>query len=138
MARIEWVEQRLQNWARWALNRGSGVLGYAGVNLATAAVVTRDPYAEVPIPISDIEASETDDAVQRLPSELKATVLELYLGVGGIKDKLRRLACAESTLHRRVAQAQRMLADHFTAQDDKRRAERARVEALQRSVRPGK
>jgi hypothetical protein len=135
MARIEWVDQRLLNWARWVASGGSGVLGYAGVNLADADA-GRDGYASATIPISDVEASETNDAVERLPSELKATIAEVYLGSGGIKDKLKRLACSEATLHRRVDQAHRLLADHFTAQDDKRRAERARVEALQRSVRP--
>lgn len=135
MARIEWVEQRLQNWARWRLMSGSGVLGYAGVNLAEAGGV-REPYAEAPIPVTEVEASETDTAVERLPGHLKATVLELYLGQGGIRDKLKRLCCSEPTLHRRIEQAHRLLADHFTALDDRRRAERARVEALQRSVRP--
>jgi len=37
MARIDWVETRLQNWARWRLARGGdGQLGYAAVSLADA------------------------------------------------------------------------------------------------------
>ena len=33
MARIDWIEQRLQNWVRWKLALGGGALGYASVNL---------------------------------------------------------------------------------------------------------
>jgi hypothetical protein len=135
MARIEWVEQRLQNWSRWVATRGSGMMGYASVNLADADA-GRDGYASAAIPVSDVEASETHEAVERLPSELKATTCEVYLGAGGIKDKLKRLYCSEATLHRRIEQAHRLLADHFTAQEDRRRAERARVEALQQAIRP--
>lgn len=125
----------MQNWARWTLTQGSGVLGYAAVNLADADA-GRDGYIEAPVPVSDVEARETDDAVARLPGELKATVIELYLGKGGIKDKLARLYCAEGTLHRRIGQAHRLLADHFLVQQDKRRAERDRVEGLQAAMRP--
>jgi DNA-directed RNA polymerase specialized sigma24 family protein len=135
VARIEWVEERLQNWARWSLMHGSGVLGFAGVNLE-AAGMPREPYAEAPIPVSDIDASEVDEAVGRLPSELKATVVTHYLGKGGIRDKLKLLCCTEGTLHRRIGQAHRLLADHFLAQQDKQKQERARVEALQASIRP--
>jgi len=84
------------------------------------------------IPISDVEASETDAAVARLsPGGLALTVVEFYVGRGGNADKCRRLAIAESTLKVRIGQAHRQLADHFLAQQDKRKRERERVEALQ-------
>ncbi len=131
MARVEFVEQRLNNWAMWKL-RGGSILGYAGVDLSKAGQA-RDPYAEVPVPINDVEASETDDAVLRLPRDLLATVLEYYLGKGGLAEKCARLCCAKATLMARIERAQRVLADHFHAQIAKREAERLRVEALQRS-----
>jgi hypothetical protein len=137
MARIDWIEQRLQNWARWSLMRGSGVLGYSAVDLSNPTPGIRDPYAQAPIPTNEIEASETDDAVQRLPGELKITVIEAYVGTGGLRQKLARLCCAERTLHDRIDRAHRLLANHFLAQQDKAKAERERVEALQQSVKPG-
>lgn len=135
MARIEWIEQRLHNWVRWKLLSGGGRLGYAAVNLAEAGM-PREPYADAPIPTSDIDASELDDAIERLPSELKATVHEVYLGRDTLREKMRRLCIAEPTLHKRIGQAHRLLADHLLAQQDKRKEERRRVEELISRGRP--
>lgn len=137
MARIEWIEHRLQNWARWRLSQGRGALGYAAVNLADADA-GRDGYIEASIPISDVEASETDQALQRLnPPGLALTVVEVYTGRGGIKDKARRLCCAEVTIYARIDQAHRQLAELLNERRRVRDAERARVEKLQAGVRPG-
>lgn len=138
MARLDWVERRLQNWSRWKLNSGSGPLGFAAVDLSNPTPEVRDPFAEAAIPTLAVEASETDDAVQRLPGELKATLLEFYTGRGGLADHLRRLVCAKATLYARLERADRLLAEHFNARDERARAERQRVEAVQASARPGR
>ena len=135
MARIDSVEFRLLNWARWKAGAGGGRLGYSSVNLANPTPGVRDPYSEAPIPVSDMEASETDDAVQLLPGELRATVIEFYTGVGGEADHLRVLCCARATMHARISRAHRMLSEHFAAKDDRQRRERERVETLQRQAR---
>jgi len=137
MARIEWVEQRLQNWARWkAIRGGSGSMGYAAVSLADADA-GRDGYITASVPMIDVEASETDDAVQRLwPGGLHLAVLEVYLGRGGMRDKALRMCCTEQALHARITRAHFMLAEHFNAKAQRAKAERQRVEALQRSVQP--
>lgn len=137
VARIEWVEHRLQNWARWTLAAGSGGLGYARVDLADADA-GRDGYVEARIPISDVEAAETDQAIGRLtPPGLALTVREVYVGPGGIKDKARRLCCAEATVHARIGQAHLQLARDLAERQRVREAERRRVELLQQGVRPG-
>lgn len=136
MARIDWIEHRLLNWARWRLGAGGGRLGYAGVDMSNPTPGIRDPYSEAPIPINDIEASETDQAVQLLPGELRATVIECYTGRGGEADHLRILVCAKATMHARIDRAHRLLADHFTALKDRQAVERERVEALQQAQRP--
>jgi len=135
VARIDWIEQRLQNWARWRLMRGAGVLGYAAVDLTELADsdAGRDGYITASVPVSDVEASDTDDLVQRLASELKAAVEIIYLGTGTIREKAARLFCAVGTLHARIEQAQRVMADHLLARQDRRRGERERVEQLQRA-----
>lgn len=136
MARIEWIEQRLQNWARWKLARGGGALGYAQVNLADADA-GRDGYIEARIPTSDVEAAETDQAVARLnPPGLALTVREVYVGAGGIKDKARRLTCGVATVYARVEQAHRQLASDLSDKARRREVERERVEALQAGTRP--
>jgi hypothetical protein len=138
MARIEAMEHRLLNWARWKLTRGTGVLGYASVDLTNPTPTMREPYAETPIPTNAIEAAETDDAVNRLqPGGLRLAVLEFYVGRGGVKDKARRLCIGESTLYSRIDQAHLQLSEHFLARTAKARAERQRVELLQLGVRPG-
>ena len=145
VARIEWIETRLRNWARWRLTRGSGPLGFAAINLEKAAAGVRaDPYADAPVPTNAIEAGETDDAVAKLPGPLRTAVEVHYLeqapGVrrrlATLEDKLRHLCCAKSTFYDRVDNAHRALAEHFAAREDRRKAERGRVEALHASARP--
>lgn len=137
MARIEWIEQRLLNWARWKLGADGGSMGYAGVDLTSPTPGVRDPYAEAAIPTNAIEAGDTDEAVERLhPGELRATVLEYYVGAGTYTDKLRRLVCSKATMYARIDQAHRQLAEHFSARRDRQQAERVRVERLQQAQRP--
>lgn len=136
MARIEWVEHRLQNWARWRLGSGGGSLGYSASRPTPEGVVLREPYAEVPIPVSEIEASDTDALVSRLPGELRRTVEEWYVGTGTLAEKLARLCCAARTLHDRIDRAHRIIAEHLHAKRQRQDDERRRVEALQQGRRP--
>lgn len=130
MARIDWIEHRLLNWARWTEMPGGGALGYAAVNLGTPNA-GRNGYAESVIPVSSVEARETDDAVRALPGDLRYTVTEIYIGRGTLREKLGRLQCAEATMHARIGRAHRQLADHFSARQAKQQVERERVEQLQ-------
>lgn len=132
MARIEWVEERLQVWARWKIARGGGDMGYASVDLG-GVNGGRSGYVTASIPMLDVEAAETDEAVEALhPGGLRLSVMEYYCGPGGIDDKLMRLCCAKATLMKRIEQAHEQMATHFREVRDRRKAERERVEALQR------
>lgn len=112
---------------------GSGALGFAAVSMSEANA-DRDGYIEAAIPISDVEAGETDAAVRRLnPPGLHLTVVEVYTGRGGIKDKAKRLCCAEATVHARIDQAHRQIAAQLNERRRRADDERARVQALQRS-----
>lgn len=133
MARIDWIEQRLQEWARWRLMPGSGMLGYAGVDLADADA-GRGGYVSVAIPTSDVQASEMDELVTRLPGELRATVLEVYVGRGGEREHLAKLCCTRSTMYQRIDRAHRLLADHLLAKQQRQQAERDRVETLKTAI----
>lgn len=139
MARIDWVEQRLLNWGRWCCSRGSGVLGYAGVDLTKLADADagRDGYITASIPVSDVEASDTHEVVSRLPSELRATIEEYYIGNGTLREKCTRLCVVEDTLHKRIGRAHRLLADHWLARQQLQAEERQRLEQLRRTVKPG-
>lgn len=132
MARIAAIEHRLLNWARWKAGRS---ISYAALNPDNAGM-PRDPYADAPIPVSDCEASETDDAIdQVLTSEQRRTVYEVYLGRYGERERCVRLGCSKSALHDRISAAHRALSEHFAAAAARRRTERERVEALSRGRR---
>lgn len=136
MARIEFVEERLQNWARWKIARGAGEMGYSQSDMG-GANGGRSGYVTAAVPIVDAEASATDEAVGRLhPGGLSLTVHAFYCGAGGHKDKAALLWCSVAAMYARIDQAHRQLADHFLAQQDRQRAERARVDALQRGSFP--
>lgn len=136
MARIEWVEYRLLNWANWKLSRGGGVLGYASVNLANPDG-GRDGYVEARVPISDVDADEVERAIGQLnPPGLALTVREVYAGPGGIRDKARRLCCAEATVYARIDQAHVQLARLLSDQQRLRAQARRDVERLQQQARP--
>lgn len=146
MARIDWIETRLLNWARWRLTKGTGALGFAGVNFMKAMAGHGTRMAEAPIPTNAIEAGETDDAVNKLPPDLKVTLVAHYLEefdlghkrrrVATMADRLRLLCCAKSTYHDRIDRAHRVLAEHFNARRDRSDAERARVGGLLAQARP--
>jgi hypothetical protein len=134
MAKIEDIERRLLNWARWRAGAGAGGMGYSAVNLESAG--GSGGYREATIPTLDCEAEQTDRAVASLVSEIRATLELVYLGRGTMAEKARRLCIGEAMVYRRIDAAhlfiQRWLAD--LAQVGKR--QRERMEALQRSARP--
>lgn len=134
MARIEDIERRLLNWARWRFGAGSGGLGYATVNLV--GVGGRDNVREAIIPTVDCEAEETDQAVFALPGELRATLEVVYLQGGTMATKARRLCCSEPTIYSRIDRAHRCIQSWLAERDRARREQRSRTEALQRMARP--
>ena len=134
MARVEWVHYRLLNWSRWLLTQGMGPLGYARSDPSRAAEGRAEPWADAPVPTNAIEASDTHDAVQLLPGELKATVIQWYTAKGTEADHLRKLACSRATLYVRIDRAHRLLAEHFEVRrikaEARAKAERERVEQV--------
>ena len=137
MARIDWIEYRLLNWARWKLQADRNPLGHATVNLQVPVVDGGSGYDDAPIPTNAIEAGETDAAIKRLqPPELARTLNVYYVGGGTIKRMCVQLGCAEATLHSRIERAHQQLARYFSERQAVSRQERARVEALQAGVRP--
>lgn len=124
MARIEWVEQRLQNWALWHHRSGSGALGYATQSSFLAVAVDGSRYREARIPVDEVEAAITEEAVQALRPErahLYETLVLFYVsgrGIGGTAEAMRR---AVSTVHANLGHADAVLSVWFA--DRKRRKE---------------
>lgn len=112
MARIEWVKQRLENWARWSQQSESGALGYPKQS-AFARMGPSGGRNEGMVPVSDLEASETDDAVKSMQftqSHLYLVLLLTYARALPRHVVARRLCKAESTVSRNLEDADRVIA----------------------------
>lgn len=132
MAKIDDIERRLLNWARWRTGQRMGSLGYARTAFG-AERVDGDGYdAAARIPTIDADAVLTDEAVAALAEPLRSTVEVMYLSPEGRAGKARRLGVSEPTLDARIWLAHKKLQAWFGDRAAKARAERERVEALQR------
>lgn len=132
MARVDWIDARLCNWARWKIGGRTGGLGFSAVR-TDAVVIDRSGYdAQAIIPTDDAEASVTDQAVAALVAELRRTIEVFYLHPGSIDTKLRLLVVTRATLYARLERADRALVRWLSERQQRQQAERARVEGLQR------
>jgi DNA-directed RNA polymerase specialized sigma24 family protein len=121
MARIEWVEQRLQLWARWRSQRGAGQSGFARTNiLARWWRPPNNREAEAHIPVDEVEAFATDQAVRELDVHLRDTIEQVYLGSGSVGDDAARLGCSVSTVHARISTAHKRLRVSLDTRDPQR------------------
>lgn len=131
MARIEWVRHRLENWARWSARRGTGGLGYP--KQTTFARLVASGGGNDGIPVSELEASETDDAVRALQlskSHLYLTLDLHYAQALSIDKVSRRLHKAPSTIKRHLEDGDRAIAEWL---DAKREAQRKARELSSKS-----
>jgi hypothetical protein len=131
MARIEDIERRLQNWARWRLGATRSGLGYASMRWDGG--IRTPGNRESIVPTIDCEAEETDRAVMALASTLRATVEVEYLQGWSLRRKAQHLACSEPTVKSRIWQAHRHLSHWLADKAQLAQVERARVQRLQRS-----
>lgn len=112
MARIEWVAQRLDNWALWRERSG----GWSTSSVLANGPVGTDRGAEAHVPCDEVDASITDDAVESLKlghGHLYETLALYYLRGLGIKGTAERMKRAESTVHANLSQADSRLAEWF-------------------------
>lgn len=131
MAKIESIERRLLNWARWRAGLARGGLGYAKSSYEER--VGGEGYdSQAVVPTIDCDASETEDAVASLMPDLKKAVEVVYLDARGMAWYTKRLGLTESGVRARIWDAHHKLARWFADKADGRRVERSRVEALQR------
>lgn len=115
MARIEWIKQKLNNWGRWCQQRDSGGLGYPS-QCAFARLGASGPSGGDNIPISNLDASETDQAVQSLrwgQPHLFMTVTLIYARGLPRYQVAKKMARAESTIDANLASADHALKRWF-------------------------
>lgn len=84
MARIDWVDHGLHNWARWKITGGGGGFGRHMLEPSSVFDVRiSGGYREPPIPVTDHEAALMDRALVDLQvkeERLHRTVLLAYIG----------------------------------------------------------
>jgi len=120
MARIEWVKHRLENWGRWSQQRETGALGYPRQS-TFARLAPQSGRMEASVPVSDLEASETDQAVKSLQlsqSHLYLAVFYTYAKGLPRQQVARRMARAESTISRNLEDADRAIARWLASTGD--------------------
>lgn len=128
MARLEWVDSRLRNWERWRCQLAGNGLGFA----SQASFLNDMPGAEreARIPIDEVEASITDEAVEslKLPRPRLYEVLYCVYPFGlGPAGSAKKLDCSVRNVHALLEVADRQLATWFTARSDRQAAERERI-----------
>jgi hypothetical protein len=116
MARIEWVKQRLDNWALWHERQAGGGLGFA-TQSSFLQEFDSGRYRQAWVPCDEVEAGVTDQGVAalRLVDEGLFDVLVLmYLKGSGVSGAAVTLHIAPSSVHARLDRADRRLSEWFT------------------------
>jgi hypothetical protein len=134
VARIEWVDQRLKNWALWIERQAGGGLGFYSQS-SFLNEVDSSRYREARIPVDEVDAGVTNEAVKSLLPERKHlhdTLQGIYVQGLGVRETARRECCAESTIKARLEQADHVLAVWFT---ERKRAQEARRAAIEATIR---
>lgn len=134
MARIDWVQLRLENWARWHATMNAGGLGFATQAAFLTEAVDCDEQQGARIPIDEVEAGITHEAVEALRAthaHLHQTIGLYYLRGEGISGTALKTQRAPSTIKARLAQADGLLATWFA---DRKRRKEAQAETLRQQI----
>lgn len=125
MARIDGIRMRLENWARWCARSDGKSLGFASTNmLYRMAPPEPSGSRESVIPTNDIEAAETQRAVDSLRytrPHLHVCLIWHYARGYEIKRVALHMCKAVSTVKRNLEDADRALEQWLTDQAEERR-----------------
>jgi hypothetical protein len=116
MARIEYIKFRLNNWALWKARENAGGLGFA-----RRSVMFAEPsggYRESVVPVDDVDASVTNDAVESLKGahrHLYEVLQTFYVSAdaGSVRGVAARLGKGASTVSTNLDQADLALSIWF-------------------------
>lgn len=121
LARIGWIEHRLNNWARWSAERASRGLGLPRQSaFLRAASAPRSASVRNSVPTNDLDALQTEQAVQALRGingVLHAAVVHHYLRDVSGQDLADRLGgVSVRRAYQRIEEAHQALATWFNDQ----------------------
>lgn len=121
MARIEWVKQRLDNWALWKEREANGGRGFYAATSFLKEGSSQGGYRETVIPVDEVDASTTNAAVESLRltrSHLYVTLQLIYIDGIGIRATALKMAKAESTIKANLDQADHAISVWFRNRQD--------------------
>ena len=137
MARIKHIQRRLENWAIWSSRGAGGGRGFATKSVLASEVWSRGSYNNVPIPVFEEEAAETDKAVSALKlgkGHLFVTLECIYLKDLGISATALRMRRAPSTIKAQLEQADHAIAAWLDAKAEEQERRRVATEASARKA----
>jgi DNA-directed RNA polymerase specialized sigma24 family protein len=120
MARLEWVKQRLENWALWKERGDRHGLGFPSQSafMRESVDCSRSFEAALMSTVDEIEASKTDEAVESLlgsKPHLYRTLTLIYLHGMSIRQTAEEMFKAESTVKANLAHADHAIAAFLQA-----------------------
>lgn len=109
MARIDWVDRRLRDWAAWLMvGDGSGYSAMSPLHPEWQPPTPgTTPTMKVAAPST---ARSTDRAIRALSARLQDTLALYYCTTLSIADQAARLGCQPSTIDARIRSAHAQLA----------------------------
>jgi Phage antitermination protein Q len=124
MARIEGIRLRLERWSSWCQRRDAGALGYSRVNILAKRGVRGTSVGGVTASDQDMEAAETQDAVDSLRftrPQLHDTLTWHYAKGYELHRVAGKMGRALSTIKRNLELADAALRIYFVAKAEERR-----------------
>jgi hypothetical protein len=117
MARIEWINAKLKVWGAWKVRREDLALGYPKVNiLLSMGGGGSSGYRDTPMHIDEIDAAQTDRAVEALrlvKSHLYLTLQYIYVQNKGVSRTAAAMGRSRAAIHAQLDQADIELARWF-------------------------
>lgn len=108
MAKIDWVQDRLERWAEWLARGGEHRSGVLPMFTGMPADISRPLHG---LRLDDGECWKTGDDVANLPEPLPLTVSHYYLS--GSMAAQDRLSISRAVLSQRIDRAHKLLADKW-------------------------
>lgn len=110
---ITFIDMQLSIWGKWAVAQAQRSVGYPPVSPMFRDVKHGGAYGSAPPCGVCEQVSDTDEAVKRLPPELRALAVEVYQVGGKSVEVARRLGIARQRLYERLDLLHREMLGHL-------------------------
>lgn len=108
---IDYINKRLNDWARWRISDRALLRHALGAKSCWPQMLGESESTEsvrqqgTLVPLNDLECCDTDKAICALPRDLHVTVIEYYARIGTADTTAKRLGITKRTLFQRIDRA---------------------------------